>query len=283
MTPFQRADAAEAAYPEFTAAGARFIRAAKADGQEAIYSTMVVGNDYRNKSKLYGAFPAAFLPRTFSLFPDAQRVLHMFSGSLTAEQVEEAWRSNAILGTPAQIRLDNALHPIAKAAKPDVIGDAENAFADLVRAGVMDGLPPGNRFDLLIADSPYRRADMRRYWRESMHALPGLCNASYQGALCGAPITAHDIRYYKSSGEGVIRGHENHVPGIPGYVDFKPLNKKRVLAECHKVLKPGGWLVWLDESIPFYSKKNWIWRGATTVLRSTNHRVRVAFYLERAP
>jgi hypothetical protein len=52
---------------------------------EVIYGQWVIGNNYRNKTTYYGAYPAGYLARIHALFPDhrgAQSVLHAFSGSL---------------------------------------------------------------------------------------------------------------------------------------------------------------------------------------------------------
>lgn len=58
-------------------------------------------------------------------------------------------------------------------------------------------------------------------------------------------------------------------------------NRRQVVAEVAKVLQPGGWLVWLDVQEPMYRKADWIWRGFITVVRCTNHRVRIASLFER--
>ena len=45
-----------------------------------IVGTWIMGNDYRVKSEYYGGYPAGYLRRIKSLFPDKQRTLHLFSG-----------------------------------------------------------------------------------------------------------------------------------------------------------------------------------------------------------
>lgn len=113
----------------------------------------VLGNDYRNKSPLYGAFPPGLLPRVFALFPDAATVLHLFSGSLTKEGVHEAWQKAhpKTMLLPMQTRMDNGTMPEAAAAEPDVIGNAEDVGA----------LP--HRYHLVVADPPYEPSDAARY------------------------------------------------------------------------------------------------------------------------
>ena len=41
-----------------------------------------MGNDYRVKSEYYGGYPAGYLKRIRSMFPDKRRVLHLFSGKV---------------------------------------------------------------------------------------------------------------------------------------------------------------------------------------------------------
>ncbi len=58
-------------------------------------------------------------------------------------------------------------------------------------------------------------------------------------------------------------------------------NRFKVVKECYKVLKPGGFLVWLDEVLPMYRKKEFKRVGEIMITRSTNHRVRAVFIFER--
>jgi hypothetical protein len=157
----------------------------------------VFGNDYRGTG-YYGSYPPAYVQRIYSMFPEPRRILHLFSGSLTAEKVakplSEVWR------------LD--LNP---QYQPDYVQNAEDT-----------GLPD-NQFDLIMADPPYSKEDAEHYGRP----------------LC---------------------------------------NRNKVLAECHRILSADGCLVWLDQSQPMYSKTYWAWVGVVSVLRSTNHRVRAAFF-----
>lgn len=180
----------------------------------------VLGNDYRNKSRLYGAFPPGLLPRVFALFPDAAKILHLFSGSLTEEQVREAWadvyHSPSDLVMPLQVRLDNGRMPEAQEAMPNIVTDAE----------LVAECFPTMRFDLVIADPPYSRADAEKYGG----SMP---------------------------------------------------NKKLVIAEVARVVAPGGHLVWLDTSLPMFSKRHWHWCGAIGIVRSTNHRVRLLSIFRR--
>jgi SAM-dependent methyltransferase len=164
-------------------------------------ATWVMGNNYRG-SGYYGAYPPAYVPRIYSMFPESQWILHLFSGSLTRENVAK---------NSAEVRrLD-----LNSQFCPDYVRDAEDT--DL----------PDQKFDLIMADPPYSHEDAEHY---------------------GKPLC----------------------------------NRNKVLAECHRILAPDGYLVWLDQSQPMYSKTCWQWVGVVSVLRSTNHRVRAAFFFQPA-
>lgn len=300
-----RADIFARAFPERVAHGAGFVLAKSAVGGETMYATWMGGNDYRNKSTLYGAYPKLYLDGALSLFPDARRILHLFSGSLTAAQVDAAWRNAeegyravAMLNAtkfgqkadttwtqharPVQIRFDNALHPASAAAKPDYVGDAHE-LERVIALATPSNLHAPPVFDLVLADPPYRLPDQRRYWRESMTALTPVCG------LCREPAAKHWPRYQKSTRAGVLVGlgteaharEGEHELQLPGYIRFKPLQKKLVIQQAATVIAPGGYLVWLDEIRPPYDNERWIFRGAISIWRSTNHRIRGATLLER--
>ncbi|TGK10401.1 class I SAM-dependent methyltransferase [Leptospira stimsonii] len=49
------------------------------------------------------------------------------------------------------------------------------------------------------------------------------------------------------------------------------VNKKKVMDEVHKILKPGGLLIWKDAFKPMYSRKKWAYIGMIAVDPSTGH------------
>ena len=59
------------------------------------------------------------------------------------------------------------------------------------------------------------------------------------------------------------------------------IKRNIVLRECAEVLEPGGYLVWLDQALPMYSKATWILWGVIAIMRSTNHRFRCVTILKR--
>lgn len=156
--------------------------------QRWIDGMWIMGNNYRGTG-FYGSYPPQYLARMNSMFPDAEQVLHLFSGSLPKGNY---------------VRLDNR-------QDADVHGEANQ----------LSTLFSPETFDLIFADPPYSIEDAEHY---------------------GAPM----------------------------------INRNEVLKQCAIVLKPEGYVVWLDQVLPMFSKQNLHLCGVIGVVRSTNHRFRVA-------
>lgn len=58
-------------------------------------------------------------------------------------------------------------------------------------------------------------------------------------------------------------------------------NRNKVVKECYKVLKPGGFLCWMDMVLPMYRKTEWKRVGEISISRSTNHRIRGVFIFQK--
>lgn len=111
--------------------------------RDVLYGIWVIGNDYRNKSALYGAYPAGYLERVLALFPDAgdelpPTVLHVFSGSLPPGAYD---------------RLDL----IDRCGVVDPWFHWGNVYD---AATIFEGR---ERFGLVLADPPYSEADAVQY------------------------------------------------------------------------------------------------------------------------
>jgi hypothetical protein len=96
---------------------------ASEDGR--VVGTWIMGNDYRVKTGYYGGYPAGYLRRVRSLFPEKRRVLHIFSG---------------------RVDLD------ALPGDTTYVDDAQT----LLRV-------PLEKYDLILADPPYSVEDAERY------------------------------------------------------------------------------------------------------------------------
>jgi hypothetical protein len=99
-----------------------------------VVGTWIMGNDYRVKSGYYRGYPAGYLRRVKSLFPEKRRVLHLFSG-----QVDQT----ALPGDTVDIN---------ESLRPTFVDDAQK----LERVPLED-------YDLILADPPYSIEDAERY------------------------------------------------------------------------------------------------------------------------
>jgi len=164
----------------------------------------LMGNDYRNRTQYYGAYPPSYLRRIKMLFPGefaTGMILHCFSGMVEVDYPDR------------EVRLDirEDIDP-----RPDVVGDAKD-LSLLFQPGT---------FDIILADPPYG---------------------------------------------------DNHT-----HYGTQPVNKKRVVQECSKVLKDGGYLVWLDTIMPMWAKADgWKLAGTIGMCQSTNHQTRLITILEQ--
>ncbi len=162
-------------------------------GDDYIYGVWKIGNDYRNKSSYYGAYPNGYLKRIYSLFPDyrPEDKLHLFAGSVDDDGVK---------------------FDLIPRTEKTISGDAHS----------LEKYFPNNRFSLVLADPPYSKADAEKY---------------------GTPM----------------------------------VNRKKVMSSLTKIVKPGGYVVWLDTVLPMYRKDEWKLVMEIGIVRSTNHRVRFVF------
>jgi hypothetical protein len=99
-----------------------------------IVGTWIMGNNYRVKSGYYGGYPAGYLKRIKALFPDKQRVLHLFSGKVDTATMP----GHTVDSNPDRM--------------PDFIDDAHR----------LTGVPLEN-YDLVMADPPYSVEDCEHY------------------------------------------------------------------------------------------------------------------------
>jgi hypothetical protein len=93
-----------------------------------------IGNAWAVKSRYYGGYPQGYLKRVRALFPDKQRVLHLFSGKVDVEQFP---------GDTLDIKLER---------KPTFVADAHT----------LEGVPIED-YDLVLADPPYSAEDADHY------------------------------------------------------------------------------------------------------------------------
>lgn len=139
LTLSERVAAYNGTYVRWPASHLRIV--AEGSGEVA-YGLWMLGNDYKARSALYGAYPPGFLPRVLALFPDVPKrdMLHAFSGSLPADD----W-----------IRLD-----VNPERMPEAVGNVYNAHDELKHFSVVRDR---GGFKLVMADPPYSADDAKEY------------------------------------------------------------------------------------------------------------------------
>ena len=104
------------------------------DSNGRVYGIWMIGNLYRRKIGYHGEYPPSFLRRIHALFPDYEKVLHLFSGTLS--------------DYPGAATVD--LNP---EFSPTVVDNVLNTSKHFTR----------NQFDIVIADPPYSLKDAKIY------------------------------------------------------------------------------------------------------------------------
>lgn len=108
----------------------------------------VLGNNYRNKSKLYGAFPPGILNRIYAMFPFVGSTLHVFSGSLSKVELEQEF--------PFTTHTLLDINPVDKEGV--IVTDAEKMISEI-----------GDCYDFILADPPYDQEDAKKYGYPSVN------------------------------------------------------------------------------------------------------------------
>lgn len=120
-----------------------------------------------------------------------------------------------------------------------------------VFSGTLDKTVPGKKVDI----NPERNPDYIGDAKE----LSLFVKEKYSLLIADPPYSAADAEHY-----GTIM-----------------INRKKVVSECAKVLRPGGFLVWLDQVLPMFRKKELHLVGIISVIISTNHRTRCTFIWQK--
>jgi len=100
-----------------------------------LYGFWLIGRWYASNRQFYGSYPPSYLKRIRSLFPNCERILHLFSGSVQ------------------DVRLNEVTYDIKSGFSPTICDDVRN---------LLEHFKPGE-FDLILADPPYEAKDFERY------------------------------------------------------------------------------------------------------------------------
>jgi len=142
-----------------------------AEGNGMVSGCWMIGACYKNPNPLYGAYPHGYLERVHAMFPEARKILHVFSGGLTQMAAcEAAWPN---------VKEANAANEARTGTKWNVVSLGDGWAMELVDMhGPEQGRNPTwqgdlfdfcelpeqqGRFDLVLADPPYSAADAVKY------------------------------------------------------------------------------------------------------------------------
>jgi len=189
LSPKERADNFSTSYPQYSPLVVH---------NDRLYGFWLIGRWYASDRSFYGSYPPSYLGRIKSLFPDCGKVLHLFSGTVKGDRVNEI------------------TYDIKSELEPNICDDVKN---------LVKHFQP-NEFDLILADPPYEERDFEKY-------------------------------------------------------GCKPFSKGKVVKDCSIIVKPGGFLVWLDTVLPPFSKRDWQLYGIIGLVQSTNHRIRAISIFKR--
>ena len=140
-----------------------------------LYGVWMIGACYKATNSLYGAYPRGYLKRVHSMFPEARRVLHLFSGGLHVETAKDAaW--------PQQLNTLDDYGPKWPVGLEMVLVDSKGPDEGRhpTHRGDVTRLPDHweNYFDLVLADPPYSAADCEKYDVKSVPAAKVLREAA---------------------------------------------------------------------------------------------------------
>lgn len=194
LTIAERIDAFTRAFLDRPASWPWLVREGDHD---AMYAVWVIGQDYRNPTRFYGAYPHGYLDRLMALFPDVKahyrrtreiRTLHVFSGSVKRN--------------PAWLRLD--LKP--RRYKPEYVGSVYDVAA----------IFPQQTFSLVPVDPPYTVADAEMYGTAGVdrrRAMEAIATITEPGGFCAwLDLTwpMHRKDQWATVGRIYIRRSTNH-------------------------------------------------------------------------
>ena len=110
---------------------------------------------------------------------------------------------------------------------------------------------PGDTVDINSELSPTFVADA--------HDLSKLNLSKYDLVLCDPPYSVEDALHYQTT----------------------MVKRNVVIRSLAQALKPGTHVVWLDQVLPMYRKKEWKIEAVIGMVKSTNHRFRVITVFQR--
>ncbi len=127
--------------------------------------------------------------------------------------------------------------------------------------------------------------------RETVHLFSGSLPPSPDYTRVGQDPTGQ----YKSDVECDIHNLSSYLSFKPGLIYADPpysqedsvhyqnsmVDRAKIVSECAAVLRPGGWLVWMDQALPVFSNKEIRYVGCISYIRSTGNRFRCVVIFQK--
>lgn len=115
----------------------------------------------------------------------------------------------------------------------------------------------------------------RKYWRLDSHRSAEIRGSVYEARALVNRDVAPDCSFPLQIADPPYSAEDAAKYGTP------MINRGRALRALAEIAQPGGHLVWLDTVWPMHRKVEWVTVGRIAIVRSTNHRVRMATIFER--
>lgn len=125
---------------------------------------------------------------------------------------------------------------------------------------------------------------------ETVHLFSGSIPTSPNYTVVGLPegdyqpefkCDAHQLSSYLPFKPTLILADPPYEEAANGKYALCDINRPRVLDECARVLRPGGWICWMDQNLPTFSNEVLRCRGGISYIRSTGNRFRVVSFFQK--
>ena len=129
----------------------------------------------------------------------------------------------------------------------------------------------------ILKEKGWMRIDIKYFWVYGEYLRKKMVKYYYKPDLIG---DVHKIPLQNSSVDFIMADPPYTAQDAARYAT-KMINRFKVIKQCAMILKPGGFLIWLDTVFPMYRKVELKLIGTIGLIRSTNHRTRTVFIFQR--
>lgn len=126
--------------------------------------------------------------------------------------------------------------------------------------------------------------------KETVHLFSGSIPVSDDYTVVGLPdkdyqpefkCDAHELSSHLPFNPALILADPPYEEAANGEYAICDINRARVVDECARILRPGGYLVWMDQALPTFSNDVINLVGGISYIRSTGNRFRVVSIFQK--